>query len=74
MLGKITIDIHEVTPSLVPVAVRITLFFTKSQAFFQKHKELAQKYQALLYIIVKCFSDNTGHFRGNCLYFWDHTW
>ena len=47
MLGKITIDMHEVTPSLVPVAVRITLFFTKSQAVFQKHKELSGKYQAL---------------------------
>ena len=34
---------HEDTPIEVPMAVRITLYFTKSKWTFQKHKELAQK-------------------------------
>ena len=34
---------QEVTPIVVPMAVRIALYFTKSQEVFQKRKELSQK-------------------------------
>ena len=45
-------------------------FFTKSWTSFQKHKAFSRKCPALLYVIMKYFSNNSGRFGEKALRFW----